>query len=105
MDIPHVTFSETNRLMKKQDIMDKLYYHNKKMSIKSGRLVFILFTLAMFMLIMGVSGIIETMSPTAYSTFRTFVESVFTHIHFHILIFYGALALIFSVWFGANRKL
>ena len=74
------------------------------MSIKSDRLVFILLTLALFMLIMGVSGIIETKSPTAYSTFRIFAESIFTQMYFHILIFYGAFALTFSIWFGTNRK-
>jgi hypothetical protein len=85
--------------------MDKLYYHDRKMSIKSDSLILILFTLALFMLSLGISGIIETMSPTAYSTFKIFAESIFLHIQFHILILYGALALIVSIWFGANRKL
>jgi len=91
MDIQPVTFSETNTLIKKENIIDKLYYYDRKMSIKSDSLIFILFTLAIFMLFMGISGIIETMSPTTYSTFKIFVESIFTHIHFHILILYGAL--------------
>ena len=85
--------------------MDKLYYHDRKMSIKSDSLILILFTLGLFMLAMGISGIIETMSPTAYSTFKILVESIYKDIQFHILILYGALALSFSIWFGANRKL
>lgn len=98
-------FLEQIRLIKKEDTINKLYYQDKITSIKSCRLIIIFFTLAIFMLFMGISGIIKNISPTTLFTIGILGESIFTHMYLHMLIIFGALVLTFSVWFIENHKL
>ena len=62
----------------------------------------ILFTLSLFVIFYGVSGIIEHKSPEDLASLATLSSGFITHFKYHALIISGALCLTFSV--GLLRK-
>lgn len=59
----------------------------------------ILFTLSLFVIFFGVSGIIEHKSPENLASLTTLGSGFITYFEYHALIIFGALCFTFSLWF------
>lgn len=62
----------------------------------------LLFVLSVFMIFLGVSGIIEHKSPTSLASMATLSSDFFVHIKYHVLIISGALCFTFTACFIRN---
>lgn len=59
----------------------------------------ILFTLSLFVIFFGISGIIEHKSPENLASLTTLSSGFITYFEYHALIIFGALCFTFSMWF------
>ena len=76
----------------------------KKSSAANNDLtILLLYGISVFIIFMGVWGIIEYKSPVNLSTFPSLLEAFFANIQYHLLIIFGALIFTLSTWLASNN--